>query len=308
MSLSLLLTTLLLPSAEAAVLKGVTWTASSVAPEADGIVSAEKNLGDFKQATPWIEGEEGSGLGSFVKADFGGDKSVTSIILWAGCWYNNAYWKHYSRPKVVVLEFSDGSTQEVTLKDEFIPQEIPLSGSKKTSSVKIKVKSVYNGDAFSDTAISEVMFKDNNPDDRATVTAVRGSTTLAPDGDANYEARNGADYIQDSMWCEGSKTGDGTNVWIEVDFAASTTISQLKIRNGVTYSSELFKKSNRAATATLSFSDGSTETIKFSDLPFEQAVKLASPHTTSKVKITFTTVIKGTEFNDMCVSELSFLP
>ncbi|HND29289.1 MAG TPA: hypothetical protein PKY30_20840 [Myxococcota bacterium] len=308
MSLSLLLTTLMLPTAQAAVLKGVTWSASSVAPEADGIVSAEKNLGDFKQATPWIEGEEGSGLGSFVKADFGADKSVSAIVIWAGCWYNNAYWKHYSRPKVVVLEFSDGSSQEVTLKDEFLPQEIPFASAKKASSIKIKVKSVYNGDAFSDTAISEVMFKDASPEDRAPVTAVRAGSTLAPDGDATYDARNGADYIQDSMWCEGNKTGDGTNEWMEFDFAASTTISQLKIRNGVTYSSDLFKRSNRAATATLTFSDGSTETIKFSDLPFEQAVKLSAPHTTSKVKITFTSVIKGTEFNDMCVSELSFLP
>jgi len=293
---------------QAATLKGITWSASSVAPENDGIVSSEANLSDNKVRTPWIEGEEGSGLGSFIKADFGGDKTLSSITLMAGCWYSHAYWSHYSRPKTVTLEFSDGSTQEVALKDEFAPQVIPLS-SKKTSSVKIKVKAVYQGDAFNDTAISEVIFKDTQGDDPLVPINVTASTTHATDGDGNYNPSNAADGFVDSVWCEGGK-GDGTNDWIEMTYGAPVTISKLKIRNGLTYNSELFKKDNRATAATLTFSDGSTQTIVMKDaLPFEQTLTFSAV-TTTKVRITFTTVTKGTEtaWNDMCVTEATVAP
>lgn len=307
--LSLALSALIaLPSAQAAALTGITWSASSVAPVTDGITAAPTHLSDKKQATPWIEGESGSGLGSFVKAEFGGEKTLTELRIWGGCWYNKAYWGHFSRPKTIIAEFSDGTTQELNLKDEFAPQVFPLAAGKKTASVKLKVTAVYQGDAYNDTAISEVVFLDNTPDATPVASGAKASTTLPADGDGNYDAKNAADGIVDSLWCEGSKGGDGTGEWIEIAFPGPVTVSKLKIRNGVTYSSEIFKKANRATGATLTFSDGSTQTVALRGLlPVEEAVSF-TPVSTTSVRVTFTAITKGTEFNDMCVAEVSVTP
>lgn len=293
-------------SAQAAILQKLPWTASSTSPETDGVASTLAALSDGKQATPWIEGADGAGLGEYIKTDFAAETTVTSLNIWAGCWYNSAYWKHFARPKQVVVEFSDGSSQEFTLKDEFIPQPLALTAPKKTTSIKIKIKSVYSGDAYPDTAISEVQVIDNSPETRIAGT-VTASSTFPADGDGTYVPQNIADGIADSAWCEGNKSGDGTGEWLQLSFPGTTTVSQLKFRNGLTYSAEAYKKSNAATAATLTFSDGSTETIKITDFSMEQTIKLAAPHTASSVKIQFTTVRKGSEFNDMCVSEVYFL-
>jgi hypothetical protein len=292
-------------SAQAAIVRGITWTASSTSPETDGIPSTLTALADNKQATSWIEGEEGAGLGSHIKTDFTAEKTITSINLWAGCWYNSAYWKHFARPKQVQVEFSDGTTQDFNLTDSFTPQSLVLSAPKKTTSIKIKIKAVYTGDVYQDTAISEVQILDTSPEERIGGT-VRASSTYPADGDGNYEAKNVVDGISDAAWCEGDK-GDGTGQWLEITFPGTVTVSQLKLRNGVTYSADAYKKANAATAATITFSDGSVETIKISDVPFEQAIKFTAPHTASSAKITFTTVRKGTEFNDLCVSEIYFL-
>jgi len=109
------------------------------------------------------------------------------------------------------------------------------------------------------------------------------------------------------MWCEGNKTGDGTNEWIELDLGAPTSVSKLLLRNGNAYSFTYFMKSNRATGASLAFADGSTESVVIKDSISEQTIQFA-PRTTSKVKITFTGVKKGSEFNDLCISEAYLLP
>lgn len=300
-----LISAVLINTVLAAPIKPVSWTASSSAPEAEGANYEAKNGGDAKQSSFWLEGDAGSGLGASLQADFGAEKTLSSIMIWPGAWVTYNYWVHYNRPKLVVLEFSDGSTQEVTLPDEFKPYTVALAG-KKTSSVKIRIKSVYNGDAFPDTAISEVMFFDNTTDTRVPVAKYSASSTFPADGDGTYEALNTGDGIIDSIWCEGDKAGDGTNQWLEFSFGSSQTVSQLVLRNGNAYSFPLYMKTNRGTAATLTFSDGSTSAITIKDSPSEQTISFGA-HTTDKVRITFTTVKKGSEFNDMCVSEVSFL-
>jgi hypothetical protein len=109
------------------------------------------------------------------------------------------------------------------------------------------------------------------------------------------------------MWCEGNKTGDGTNEWLELDLGVSTSVSRLVLRNGSAYSFTYFMKANRGTTATLTFGDGSTEAITLKDTISEQTISFAA-RSTSKVKITFTGVKKGSEYNDLCISEAYLLP
>lgn len=296
------------PSAEAASVKPQAWTASSSAPDAEGFNYEVKNLGDSKQSQPWIEGDGGSGLGSWAAADFGGERTLTGFTIWAGCWYTADYWSRYNRPKLLVVEFSDGTSQEITLADEFKPQTFAFTGgAKRTTSVKFKIKGIFNGNTFNDTAISEVVFQDAARPAWVPVRSYAASTTFPSDGDGNYDALNTADGILDSMWCEGNKAGDGMGEWLEFNFGSEQSVSKLVLRNGNAYSFGYFMKTNRATAAQLSFGDGSTEAVVVKDTISEQTVSFA-PRSTSKVRLTFNGVKKGSEFNDLCVSEAYFLP
>lgn len=293
-------------AALAAPVKVATWTASTTAPASDARNFEATNLGDGKQSTAWAEGENGAGLGSWVEADFGAPKTLTSIVVWGSNWYNAEYFGHYNRPKTLVVEYSDGTTEEFTAKDEQAPQVLTLKSPKQTQTVKLRIKGIYTGKGV-DTALSEVKFFDNTNDGPVPVVAVNASSTAPADGDGGYDARQAADGISDSMWCEGNQKSDGTGEWLELTLGRSATVSSLKIRNGAGFSPDLFKAVNRPTAATLTFSDGASESVVIKDLPFEQTVTFGA-HSTSKIKLSFTGVKKGEKYDDMCVSEITVLP
>ena len=64
-------------------------------------------------------------------------------------------------------------------------------------------------------------------------------------------------------------------------------------------------KVNRATSATLTFSDGATQTVEIKDTRLPTTIAI-SPHQTSSVKLTFSGVVKGTSFNDICVTDVTF--
>lgn len=292
--------------AQAALLKP-TWSASSTAVPEAAVGYDATNLGDGKIASAWFEGVDGSGLGEWVMADFGGDKTISTFTIWGGYGYSKTYWGHYNRPKIVSVEFSDGSKQEFTLQDAFAGEVVTLPSPKTTSSMRFRVKTVYSSDAVNDTPISEIQIRDTGRDDVIPVKSVTASTTFPADADGSYDARNAADGIIDTMWCEGNKTGDGTKDWVEFNFGSTQSVSRLSLRNGNAASFALYMKSNRATQVSLSFADGGQETLAVKDLISEQTLTFAS-HTTDRVRVTFDVVKKGSEFNDACVSEATFRP
>ena len=174
-----------------------------------------------------------------------------------------------------------------------------------TSSVKIKIKSIYKGTTFSDSCVSEVQVLDNQPDDFITPAHMSASSTYPADGDGDYDAANMNDMLLDSMWCEAGKDGDGTGEWVEFDLGGNRNVSKLRFNNGNATSLGDNMKANRATAATLTFSDGSTQAIAIKPTPATQVIEFSSKNT-SKVRITFTTVVRGKEFNDLCVSEAAF--
>lgn len=304
--LSALLATAL-PQAEAAVVKPAAWTASSSATPEGTTTYDPANLGDGKAGTAWFEGVDGSGLNEWVQADLGGEKTVTAVAIWGGWWYSKSQWGHYNRPRAIVLEFSDGSTHEATLEDTFTRQLVTLPAPKKTTSVKLKLKSIHSSDAFNDTAISELQIHDNSRDGRAPIRAATASSAYPADADGTYDAANGIDGLSDTVWCEGNKAGDGTGEWLDLAFTSPMTVSSLVLRNGNGSSFGLYMKSNRAAALTLTFADGAKEAVSLKDSMSEQTVTFPA-HTTDRVRLQFTSVKKGTEFNDLCVAEVSLLP
>ena len=297
---------LLAPLAFSAPVKVATWTASTTSAPNDARSCEASNLGDGKQSTAWAEGEVGAGLGSWVLADFGAPKTITAITVWGSSWYNTEYFSHYSRPKTVVAEYADGTTEEFTAADAQAPQVLKLKSPKNTQTVKMRIKGIYEGKG-PDTAISEVRFSDNTNDGPVPVVATVASSSAVADTDGTYDANNAADGIADSMWCEGNPKSDGTGEWLELTLGRRSTVSALKIRAGAAFSPELFKAVNRPVSATVSFGDGGQETLTFKDLPFEQNLSFAA-HTTDKLKIQFTGAKKGEKYDDLCVSEITVVP
>jgi hypothetical protein len=277
--------------------------ASSTFPMENNVSYDAERTNDGKLSTAWVEGEEGSGLGSWLELDLGGEHQVHKLKIWGGMWYSREYWQRSNRPRDVELRWSDGTSEVITLADEMKAQE--FSFAKRTSSVRLRIKSVYPGTTWLDTPISEVQVFDGQPQDGAVVRSVTASTELAPDADGTYEPFNVSDGLSDSMWCEGSEEGDGTAEWLEFRFAGQQRVNTLRLINGIGTGLPYWMKGNRAAAATLAFSDGSTERVTIRNTLLPQEVTFPA-HLTSSVKVTFDEVVLGKEYNDLCLSEAHF--
>ena len=291
-------------AAHARALPIQTVTESSELGEYEGVSYAVKNLIDKKASTVWVEGEEGSGLGASITVDLGSEQTVTQVKLWNGNWYTGDFWQRHNRAKEVELEFSDGSKQTFTLKDVMEADVIRLPAAVRTSTVKVKVKSIYRGNTFNDTCISEVQVSDDAPEPTIVPVAAKASTVYAADADGNYEPSNTWDTLLDTMWCE-ADAGEGVGQWIEFDLGGSRAISQVGLRNGNAYSLGMNMKANRAKVVTLAFSDGSSTRLEVKP-SMSDATYTFPTKTTSTVRITIDEVVRGTEYNDLCISEASF--
>lgn len=302
-----LLASMVATPASAAIVKVANVRASSTEVDPSGTVSyAASNLIDAKASTVWVEGEQGSGLGSWVEFDLGGSRTITGLRIWNGNWYTTDFWQRHNRVKNLTVRFSDGSEQDFTLADEQKPEEIHFKKPVTTSSVKLFIKGIYSGTTFNDTCLSEVQVLDPAPSDTIPVASVAASSVYPPDTDGSYEPVNVGDGLLDTMWCEGDEEGDGTGEWIEFDFGQPRTVSKFRLSNGNAYSFAFNMKGNRARSMQLSFSDGSTETVEVKPTMLPQVVSFPA-HTTSKVKVTFTGVVRGMTYNDLCISEMNFL-
>ncbi len=298
---------LMLGAAFAGTVKPASHQSSSHLVSDKGESYESKLLIDGKQESAWIEGEDGSGLGSWVQFELGETKSVTGLKIWNGYWLTHDFWSRHNRAKEIEVEFSDGEKQSFTLADEMKPETVKFPAPKDTTSIKVRFKSVYRGSTFNDTGLSEIQILDKSASAWVTPHGYTASSTLTSDDDGNYDLANLHDGMADSMWCEGSADGDGTGESVEFDFGGPTSVSQLKMRNGSAGSFSAFMATNRAKAAKLTFSDGSSQAVAVKTSLMEQTIAFPAK-STSKVTITFTEVVKGSRYNDLCISEAKFLP
>jgi hypothetical protein len=295
---------LLLP-AQAARVAPAEVEASSYYPPEGGFQYFAKQATDGKLSTAWVEGDDGSGLGSWIKVKLDGERTLTGLKVWGGLWYSYDFWTRANRPKTIEVKFSDGSTETLDLEDKMEAQVLTFSKPRTTSDVRIKVKAIYNGNTWFDTAISEIQLLDSTSPGHKAAASYAYSSKLADDGDGNYEPANLTDGVSDSMWCEGNAEGDGTGEWVEVRFDGAQEVSELHLINGVGGDFGAWMKSNRATKATLTFSDGSSRTVDLKNSISPQTISFPAT-TTRSVKVTVDEVYKGKEFNDLCFSELYF--
>jgi hypothetical protein len=271
----------------------------------DGTAYSGKFVIDGKASTSWFEGEKGSGLGSWVMLKLPEVRTVSMIRIWGGYWFSEQEWSRANRPKEIELQFGEDKSEVVTLTDEKKMQEFIISSKPRTDSIRLKLKSVYAGTAWPDTAISEIQVFDDSEDKIAVVKTHKASSQLPLDADGNYNPENVSDGLVDSMWCEGSKDGNGEGEWLEFELAEAQKIQLLGLVNGIGGSIKYWMMGNRVSAATLSFDDGSTEAITVKNTMLPQMITFPA-RTTKKVKLTFDKVVQGKEYNDLCISEAYF--
>ncbi|MDV7141010.1 hypothetical protein R3X28_19160, partial [Maribacter sp. TH_r10] len=132
-----------------------------------------KNLTDFSYQTAWVEGEKGYGIGTSINFSFvPTHPRVTTIIFANGYVKSKEAWKNNSRVHKLKVYVNNEPYAIIELNDIYSKQivglEKPLGNSDRDNFDKLKEKdnwtlrfeilSVYKGDKYDDTAISEIYF------------------------------------------------------------------------------------------------------------------------------------------------------
>ena len=111
---------------------------------------------DGDTITAWVEGVEGNGEGESITFTFGDLYVVSDIKIWNGYQKSEDLYYKNARTSELELEFSDGSTERISLQDMASGfQEFALERHV-TSYVKVKIVSTYDGSKYEDTVISEI--------------------------------------------------------------------------------------------------------------------------------------------------------
>ena len=132
-------------------------TSSSQLTEGATVYNAVKAI-DGNTTTPWSEGASGQGIGETLTMNLTQTYNIVGLTIHGGFQYSPDYYTANSRPRVIKLTFSNGVTEELELADYYGAQTLYLSHPVSASSVTIEIVSVYPGDQFEDTCISELMF------------------------------------------------------------------------------------------------------------------------------------------------------
>lgn len=104
--------------------------------------------------TWWVEGGD-TGDGEWLQLDFGASKPLKQLALSVGCDMTASRFQGSNRATKATLTFSDGSTQQITLKDEAGLQTFDLGG-KESSSLKVTFSGIVRGASDNDLYVGEV--------------------------------------------------------------------------------------------------------------------------------------------------------
>ncbi len=168
-------------------------TASSALKSTSENTYGDRNISDLSYQTAWIEGVAGDGIGEYIAFNFQpGHPRITTVIIANGYIKTKEAWKNNSRVKQLKMYVNDKPFAILDLKDVYADQifKIPTIGYKITyglnndgttwwrykdengkdvksyhenselqpDSIKFEILSVYKGDKYKDTAITEIYF------------------------------------------------------------------------------------------------------------------------------------------------------
>ncbi len=120
--------------------------------------NAELTL-DGDVSTAWAEDVELEGAGEWLQYVFDDSYTINGIEIYGGYGKNETQYYKNNRLKDIKIYFSDGTVIEYTLSDDYgVFHIIELDAEVISEYVKIEIVSVYKGNTYDDTCISEVAF------------------------------------------------------------------------------------------------------------------------------------------------------
>lgn len=137
----------------------ISYSASSVLPASEYGTYVASNLDDGALDTAWVEGATGSGAGQSVKMSnpSGSKMTVCEVQLMAGYTKSEDIYYKNARPKQVSLVTDSGKViAQVTLVDSYREVQSITFPAVSTSSLTLRIDSVYEGNKYEDCAISEM--------------------------------------------------------------------------------------------------------------------------------------------------------
>ncbi|HVG33892.1 MAG TPA: discoidin domain-containing protein [Pyrinomonadaceae bacterium] len=144
-------------SQSASTVKSIRATASSTRPALAGNTYEPGNALDGRLMTAWVEGVDGTGIGEWIRCDFGREVTLNRISIAPGYFKSPQIWARNNRLAAATIFFSDGTSRPFRFPDRMEEQILEV-GAVKTSWVRIVIDEVYDG-TDPDTAISQLAFE-----------------------------------------------------------------------------------------------------------------------------------------------------
>lgn len=127
--------------------------------DSTGIImhNAELTL-DSDISTAWSEAADSDGIGEWIQYTFDEAYIINGIEIYGGYGKGETQYYKNNRPKDVKLYFSDGTVIEYTMDDTYgIMDNIIFGEGIVSEYIKIELVSVYQGNTYEDTCISEII-------------------------------------------------------------------------------------------------------------------------------------------------------
>ena len=175
--------------------------ASSFLDKDGDITYYPDNVMDDDISTAWVEGEDGNGEGEWIRIPADSDGEISAVRIVNGYQKSEeAYYKN-NRVKEAELIFDDGSSEFAALADEFNKsQVIILSEPKNTDYILLKIKSVYEGDEWQDTCISELSVAEAAAGINVLVINASPSENDNNDSDNNESIADSLSLFDETVW------------------------------------------------------------------------------------------------------------
>lgn len=172
-------------------------SASSRLKPAGDITYDGKNAHDFSLKTAWVEGVPGYGEGEYLEYLFKNTSPrLTDILIYNGYVKSESGWKKNSRVKRLKLSVNRKPFAILDLRDTRALQTFRLPGPLGRTSdgkdmvLRFEILDVYKGDAYDDTAITELYF------DGLDVHCLAPDTIVAtPEGDRPIGSLSAGDRV-----------------------------------------------------------------------------------------------------------------
>jgi hypothetical protein len=185
-----------------------------------------------------------------------------------------------------------------------------------TAGAKEQEQTATNGNPKTDvkTSINDVPASVNKPEEKITekplkVISVTASSFMKPSGNLSYSPSNVTDHNLQTWWTPSPPHSDGYDSWLRIDFEQTRKVVAIEIHNGSHYPyypkyGDLYLKNNRLFKANLEFSNGYTQTINLREVDEIQKISIPMQNTTY-VKLIPLEWGRGTQWNDLCISEFT---